>query len=268
MLKKRKRTALFFIFSALIVTVCRCNPDIFGGNTNSSVFSDGSIAMSCKLYTEYLETQEGAIANEADAKFGKPVWECSVACPDGSQVKFDLYEQPAFMVEAKTEEDKLAYKAQYCSAEAMVAAVPSATPTVTPTATPADVPAQDLPIIIPPPNLLIVQPLLSGAITACDLRGNFINFRLAEPLLDINGKTVELTMNGLPANCSIPNSNPSLYSCALPQNLSSFPVQIIVKVDGTEVNNFSFDGSSCIVIEKQEQEEEIPAPVIPPPPYY
>lgn len=249
----RRRRALFFVFTAIIVTVCRCQPDIFGNYANPIMFADGSRVGSCEFFVDYSESAEGS-----GVPVGKEVWACSLTCPDNSQVKFDLYSQLPFSMPV---EEKTAFLSQYCSAEAMVAAEPSPTATAVPTDTPTPAPegAQEQPIIVQPPNLLILQPLLSGVVTACYTTEGFINFTLFQPLLDIKGKDVALSINGTQVNCSIPANNPSLYSCSLPPG-TKFPAKIIVTVDGNEVNNFSFDGATCTKTEPSKESDPATQP--------
>ncbi|MBL8101710.1 MAG: hypothetical protein JNM02_04200 [Anaerolineales bacterium] len=249
----RRRRALFFVFTAILVTVCRCSPDIFGSNASPIMFADGSRVGSCKFYTEYADTAEGG-----GMPASRSVWACTLTCPDNSQVKFDLYSQPPFSIPV---DEKTAFLSQYCSAEAMVKAEPSPTATAAPTdtLTPAPEGAQEQPIIVQPPNLLIRQPLLSGDVTACYTTEGFINFTLFQPVLDINGKDVALSINGTQVKCSIPANNPSLYSCSLPAG-TKFPAKIIVTVDGNEVNNFSFDGATCVKTEPSKESDPATQP--------
>ena len=114
-MNRKKRPALLLVLTALLVTVCRCQPDVFSNNSYPMIFGDGVQAGSCKLFTEYVESKDNSTGFGA-----KPVWECEVPCPDGSVSKFDLYQQPQTFLSAKSDEEKAAFKAQYCSPEAMI----------------------------------------------------------------------------------------------------------------------------------------------------
>ncbi|MFN8414389.1 MAG: hypothetical protein U0Z26_18555 [Anaerolineales bacterium] len=127
-------------------------------------------------------------------------------------------------------------------------AVPSSTPTKRPTATPA--------------------PYLSGEVTNCNLTDRYINFSIDPNAIDPSGLDFEVTIGGLPSTCSVPSSNPSILSCTFPQG-QTFPAQIIVNVDGSTVNDFSYDGAACVVPNNNNnnnQPDPNPQPNVVPPP--
>lgn len=116
---------------------------------------------------------------------------------------------------------------------------PKATATATTTPIPTDT---------PPPSALpaapALQPYLSGAVTVCNLTKSYINFVIDPNAPDLTGKTYAVTINNIPANCAVASNNSEIFSCAIPQN-TTFPADIILTVDGTELNNISFDGGIC-----------------------
>ena len=107
---QRRRTVLFFMFSALLVTVCRCQSDPFHPDIVPILFTDGSTT-TCRGLTEYLENKDGGPAGTTTGY----VYECTVPCPDGSDAEFDLYERPAV-----GKQDKEAWQEKYCTADQMV----------------------------------------------------------------------------------------------------------------------------------------------------
>lgn len=123
--------------------------------------------------------------------------------------------------------------------------VPSPTPTTT--ATPVST-ATPLPpgqsIIIPQPNILILQPALAGSVSACDTGLGFINFPLADPLPDLTGKNLEVIINGYKVNCTIAGSRNQVLACSLPPDIT-FPLSVGTTVDSVQVDSFSFDGAIC-----------------------
>lgn len=241
----KKRPALLFVFTALIVTVCRCG-GAMGPTMQPIMVADGSMIGSCEFKQEVSETSEGG----SDPVF-IPVWECSVTCPNNSQVKFDTYTQLPAVIAAG---EKEAFLAQYCSAEAMIAApAASETPTeepastvVTPTAstsTATSVPTEQV-IIIPQQNIFILQPVLAGGVSACDTRLGFINFPISDPIPDLTGKNVTVSLNGRQVNCTVAGSRNQVLACSLPTG-TTFPVTVKASLDDVEVNNFSFNGAIC-----------------------
>jgi hypothetical protein len=117
----KKHPALILIFTALLVTVCRCSAD----GQFAMQFTDGTI-IGCKEYLEYFseENPSSLLANS--------VYVCSLPCPDGSVAKFDLYENPSSGVQ-----DKVEYQKQYCqpAEQATQTLQPTETSTAAPTAT-------------------------------------------------------------------------------------------------------------------------------------
>lgn len=265
---KRRRTALFFIFTSLLVTVCRCSANTFGNNAIPSLYGDKTVAMTCEQFTEYGEIAGGPSGDMPWST--RMVFECEVACPDGSVAKFDLFQRPELFMQASTEEEKSAFKAQYCSAEAMIPAglqsAPIEATTETPTASPE--PSQEASIIIQPPNLLIIAPYLGGTVTACDTAQGYVNFPLFTPTPDTVGKTLIVTINSVPVNCTVAGTNSSILSCALPQD-TAYPANVRVTLDGVEINNFNFNDSICTHIvppaATDEDKEENQPPATEPP---
>lgn len=242
-MNRKKRPALFLVFTALLVTVCRCGPDPFSPNNTSPIrLKDGSSLGSCKLFQEFTRTGENP-----DEFTSTMVWDCSLTCPDGSQVEFQLdgdQSVPAFYNDPYLEAgDTPGFLAQYCSPEAMTAADTPEAPTEEPSPTPTDT-AQEQVIIIPTQNLLILPPVLAGNVTACDTGLGFINFPLADPQPDLSGKSVSVFLNGNKVNCRLAGSQSQLLGCSLPPG-TTFPVIVSASIDDVEVNNFPFNGAIC-----------------------
>jgi hypothetical protein len=242
-MNRKKRPALFLVFTALLVTVCRCGPDPFSPNNTSPIkLKDGSSLGSCKLFQEFANI--GAGPDEATSTM---VWDCSLTCPDGSQVEFQLdgdQSVPAFYNDPYLEAgDTTGFLTQYCSPEAMAAADTPEAPTEEPSPTPTDTPQEQV-IIIPPQNLLILPPVLAGSVTACDTGLGFINFPLADPQPDLSGKSVSVFLNGNKVNCRLAGSQSQLLGCSLPTG-TTFPVIVSASIDDVEVNNFPFNGAIC-----------------------
>lgn len=183
---------------------------------------------------------------------------CQIVCPGiEGHYPLDMYVHPNIFFAGMTYPQ---IQAQHCPAanaeESALIVVPTETATAVPTATKVGS-VQSQPTAI--------KPFLSGKYTACDLNKGFINFRQTEPKLDVTGKKVVLTMNGTAVNCSIPASNPDLYSCALPVGIK-FPAEIIVTMNGTEINKFSMDGAACVTTAPTKEEEVEQAPTQEPEP--
>ncbi|HCR70411.1 MAG TPA: hypothetical protein DIW23_03115 [Anaerolineae bacterium] len=143
--------------------------------------------------------------------------------------------------------------------------VPSPTPTITATpvftATPSETGQE---IIIPQPNILILQPVLAGNVSACDTGLGFINFPMSEPIPDLTGKNLEVIFNGYKVNCTIAGSRNQVLSCSLPPD-TTFPLQVGTTVDSVQVDSFSFDGAICTkTVPTKEKDPNDPNTPIPP----
>lgn len=238
-MNRKKRPALFLVLTALLVTVCRCQPDVFSDNSYHMIFGDGVQAGSCKLFTEYFESKDNSTGFGA-----KPVWECEVPCPDGSVSKFDLYQQPQTFLSAKSNEEKAAFQAQYCSPEAMIpaaqiqsAVVGEATATNTPTPT-------DTPTSAPDSGEASLLPYLVGGVNACDTGLQFINFPIDPSAPELAGRNLSVSLNGVPVKCEVASNNAGVLACTLLKD-TVFPLTVSVKLDDVEVNHFTFDGAIC-----------------------
>jgi hypothetical protein len=81
----------------------------------------------------------------------------------------------------------------------------------------------------------------------CDTGGNLINFRIVDAPPDVTGKTITAQIADQESACYVNATNPSLLTCALPVG-ATFPAQIVVRVDGVVVNEFTYDGLGCAQI--------------------
>ena len=143
--------------------------------------------------------------------------------------------------------------------------VPSPTPTVTPTLTAT-------PVFTATPSetgqeIIILQPVLAGSVSACDTGLGFINFPLADPLPDLTDKNLEVIINGYKVNCTIAGSRNQLLSCSLPTDIT-LPLRVGTTVDSVQVDSFSFSGATCTntVPTKERDPNDPDTPVVPPTP--
>jgi hypothetical protein len=181
---------------------------------NTSLREAAWFGPGCKSYNTYLE---GDMIS--DDKF-----RCPITCPDGSTV----------MGESRVNDDYTSLKARALT-QCSVPASELATPTLTATAAPETASR--------PTASATPQPLLSGEVSACHLVDRYINFALAAGTADTAG--LQVTLNAQPVQCEVPASNQSVLSCILPQG-QTFPVQVIVSIDGRPTDTFTYDGSGCI----------------------
>jgi hypothetical protein len=87
-------------------------------------------------------------------------------------------------------------------------------------------------------------PLLTGGVTMCDLAADLINFRMVEPVLNLNNKNLEVQIADRKTSCYINDVNPSLLTCRIPGSVI-FPAGVVVRLDNTVVNDFTYDGGGC-----------------------
>lgn len=156
---------------------------------------------------------EGEVTNQYTSCFLK----CS------SEAERTYVQQSEFDWDAET------LQARYCRAE-----------TVTPTA--AHAPAASVETSEP---VIRADPMLTGEVTMCDTENKLISLRIAEGVHVTQFNSLETTIDGKAVTCAVNPSNASLYTCSLPTPLL-FPAQVTVVGDGSTLNDFLFDGSSCI----------------------
>lgn len=164
---------------------------------------------------------------------------CFLKCSSGAE--------RTYVQQSEFDWDAESLQAKYCQAE-----------TVTPTAT--NTPASS--VETSEPVVRQADPMLTGEVTMCDPENQLISLRIAEGVHVTQFQSLETTIGGQAVTCGVNPSNASLYTCDLPTPLL-FPAQITVIGDGSTLNYFLFDGSSCISDKKPPNDaspEDTPAP--------
>ena len=213
----KRYPSLFFVFTAFLVTFCRCSLD--GGVPVLISFDDGT-SMKCSQFIDYR-----AVGGNGST------FDCALPCPDGSKVPFSEVDSPE-LLKAVTEESKVpasvlqSLQKQYCTPESLSKATATVPAVPTQTSTPTALP-----------------PVLTGEVTACDVPARFINLRLAQPVFDFSSAIVTININGVSSEC-VSTSNPTVMSCTLPQPIT-FPINIAILINGKPASSFSFEGSYC-----------------------
>jgi len=87
-------------------------------------------------------------------------------------------------------------------------------------------------------------PLLLGEVTTCDPSRLSINFRMVESPPDLTDKDLEVQIADQEASCFVNSVNPSLLTCTITDYVT-FPVIVVVRLDGAVVNEFPLSGSGC-----------------------
>lgn len=226
----RKRR-LFLALSALLLTVCKTYDQ--GGPLT---YANG---LSCQNYADYrffewLGEDYRFYIQERGA-------DCTYICPDGTVWQSDI--------PGEASDSSPLYSASKADLDARFCGfAPQPTPTITPastptaTATPSSLPSPTLEISPTPP-----PPLLSERVTMCDIGINLISFRIVEPPPDLTGKTLTVQVSDKESTCTINPVNPSLLTCTIPDSVT-FPARVVVRLDGTAVNDFIYDGLGCAEI--------------------
>src|SRR5687767_8723535 len=214
---------LFFAltFSALLLTMCRFYDDAERVSPISG--------LSCQGYTDYFE--QGSTVSKG--------LECYYVCPTGVAGPIEFQEDPSLAL-AKGDLDR-----QYCgiSSAQLTATEPAASTSPTPPASPT-AQASATPRIFPTSQ----PPLLTGEVTNCDGATDLISFRIVQPPPDLTDKALTVQIAGEESTCTVNPVNPSLLTCTIPQPIT-FPADVVVSLDGSVVNEFSYDGSRCTNIE-------------------
>jgi hypothetical protein len=227
----RKRPLLVLAFAALMTTVCRCSFD--RGTPVILTFTDGT-SMQCLQYIDYLPSWSELSRNSS-------TYDCKIPCPDGSTIQLTQISSVE-LTKAIAEKGRAnvqilkTWQAQSCPAIKAATKTPTTKPpaTKTPVGGMTALPTAKMPVL----------PLLTGSVSACDLNQGFINFSLVQPPLDITAKTLRFKINDVEVRCAIPSVNPNIISCNLPQGVR-LPASMTVFLNGIQVNDFIFNGSSC-----------------------
>lgn len=211
------------VFSALLLTMCRFYD---GGERVAPVNG-----LSCQGYTDYFKQGLGSSKG----------LECYYTCSDKVIVgPFDLALDPS---SSKEELDR-----QFCSITPQVTSLSTPTelaatttppPAVSPTAQASATAA------IPPTSEV---PLLTGEVTMCDQTTDLISFRIAESAPDVTGKNLAVKISELEMSCTVNPVNTSLLTCTLPATVT-FPTRVVVSLEGAVVNDFTYDGVGCILVD-------------------
>jgi hypothetical protein len=89
--------------------------------------------------------------------------------------------------------------------------------------------------------------LLTGRVLMCDMGANLINFRMVQPSPDLTGKTLTAQIDGMESQCYVNQTNATLLTCTLPTEVT-FPLRVVVSLDGAVVNDFTYDGIGCEIL--------------------
>jgi hypothetical protein len=208
----RIKSNLFLIISVFLLTMCTGNTAIQLANP-----IDG---LSCSGSAEQME--------------------CSYTCPDGTTAGPITFDRDPSLSLSKGELDR-----RYCDV------APQATPTRLPaSATPTELPTNS-PTIAASATVVVPatggDPLLSESVSMCDLGGKLINFRIVEPAPEFTEESLKVQIAEQDSTCYLNQTNSSLLTCLLPNEIS-FPVHVVVSLDGAVVNDFLYSGVGCAIV--------------------
>lgn len=224
----RRNIKLFIAFSSLFMSMC-------------TIYDQGGAVLapnglSCENRTDYVFFE------------AQPSATCYYRCPDGTARQWEIEEKFALsssLYQASKEE----LDDQYC--QGSLEPPPTQTPTPQPpTAEPTstDSPTEEAtePALASPTFEIIVseQPLLRGDVTMCNKGTRLINFRMIAPAQDLAPEDLEVEIDEQLTSCSVNPNNTSILSCTLPPDIT-FPARVLVRLRGTVVNDFTYDGVGC-----------------------
>lgn len=229
------------MLSAFLLSMCRTY------DQNGTVASINGL--SCQNYTDY-----GFLKSSKRAT-------CFYVCPDGTVVQPDIAENFSDSSSLYTAtRDEL--DSQFCNVAAQSTATEQLASTSEPgtllatataTAPPVETAAMETsPTAAISPTAL--PPLLTGDVTMCDQTTDLISFRIVDTAPDLTDESVTLQISDQETSCAVNPVNTSLLTCALPSAVT-FPATVVVSLDGVVVNDFSYDGTGCILVDTP-----IPAP--------
>ena len=228
-----RKLILSVISSALLLTMCT-----FYDQAGTVTASNG---LTCQTVTKIGSLQD---EQRRFSILGQAA-RCSYQCPDGRFTEFEIpgkFSPSSRLYSASKEE----LNGEFCSASLQPAPTqppaslsPTSTvfPTASSTAQTSFTPTLETPVEVQ-------QLLLTGEVTMCDLAVDLINFRMVEPVPDLTGKELSVEIADQRHFCTINDVNTSLLTCTLPAELT-FPLRVVVRLNGAVVNDFSYDGGAC-----------------------
>lgn len=205
-----KNLIFFMVFSAFVVTMC--------GTAPARELANPIDGLSCQ------------------ASAGRAM-ECFYTCPEGTVGPLLFDGDPSLSL-SKGDFDR-----RYCDMPPGATAT-APVPSPSPSSTSSPTTEATATLVVP---VTAQDPLLSETVSMCDLGGKLINFRLLEPAPELDPETLEVKIAGQDSKCYINPTNPSLMTCTIP-NVISFPVQIVVSLDGAVVNDFLYTGVGCSIL--------------------
>lgn len=220
-MKFLKRPQLVLVLSAFVTMFCRCGFD--SGAPVTLNLSDGS-TLECREFYESNPTWEAITYFYS--------YDCSIPCPDGSQVPAKELRLPN--IEGKyngadiVDLDLVTLQEKYCTVPAA-----STEPATEPASTSN---GND--------SVVTTAPFLTGKVTACDYKIGFINFERADDDQEYSQERVQVALNQQTVDCGVPNNNLGILSCDLPRSIR-FPLNVQVQVENVQVDDFNFDGQFC-----------------------
>ena len=226
-----RKIKLFLSFSALLLTASKCYDSGTVTHTNG---------LSCENYTDHRFFEW--VGSEYKFTIQEEAATCSYACPNGTVKESDIpgkFSASSPLYSAS----KADLDSQFCGvAPQPTPTEPLATPSPTQTSSPT---AQASATAVNSPTAL--PPLLTGQVSMCDLGTNLINLRIVEPAPDLTDKTLTVQISELESICAVNPTNPSLLTCTIPAGIT-FPTRVVVSLDGAVVNDFTYSGLGCTIL--------------------
>lgn len=210
----RKKFVLFVVFSTFFMTMCGPLPE--------RELANPIAGLSCRPAA------------------GQDM-ECYYTCPEGT-VGPVIFEGDPSLSLSKGDFDR-----RFCESGSPVtstapAALPSSSPS--PTSSPSAVPELTATVVVP---VTAQDPFLAETVSMCDLGGKMINFRIVDPALEVTNDALDVQIAEQESTCYINPTNRSLLTCTIPNDIS-FPVHVVVSVDGEVANDFMFNGIGCAIL--------------------
>lgn len=218
---------LLIAFSSLLMSMC-------------TIYDQGGAVLapnglSCENRTDYVFFEAKSSAT------------CYYRCPDRTARQWEIEERftaSSSLYQASKEE----VDNQYCQGSLDPPPTPTPTPappTAVPTRTQAPTEEPTPGFTLPTIEIIVTeQPLLSGDVTMCNRGTRLINFRMIQAAPDLAIEDLEVEIGEQPSTCSVNPNNPSLLSCTLPSGIT-FPARVLVRMQGTVVNDFTYNGVGC-----------------------
>ena len=165
--------------------------------------------------------------------------ECYYTCPEGTVGPLRFEGDPSLSL------SKSDFDLRFCeNVPPSTSTAPIASPSASASLTSSPSAEPSATVMVP---VTAQDPYLAETVSMCDLGGKLINFRISASSPEITNDSLDVQIADRESSCYVNPTNRALLTCRLPNDFS-FPVHVVVSLDGVLVNDFTFDGAGCAIL--------------------